>query len=119
MSCKQNYRRHGGQKVNLSVFAAANRHGALAPELFPRFDTKPYFHPYSFDKFIATCRGYLSRYENMPIAIAEYIGEQTWHQLNKDVRTARGVARRLRENTTDDVDRVVAFLRRYQKGFPE
>jgi hypothetical protein len=39
-----------------------------------------------------------------------YIGKQTWYQLDKDVRTARGIARRLREITTDDVDRVVRFL---------
>jgi len=113
------YRKHGGQTINLSVFAAVNRDRGLAPELLSRFDTKLYFHPYSFEKFIAICRGYLSRYENVSDDIAEYIGKQTWQQLDKDVRTARGVARRLRENTTDDVDRVVAFLRRYQKGFPE
>ena len=46
------YRRHGGQKISLSVFAAANRDRGLAPELLSRFDTKLYFHPYSFDDFI-------------------------------------------------------------------
>ena len=110
------YRRHGGQKINLNVFAAANRDRGLAPELLSRFDTKLYFHPYSFDDFIAICGGYLSRYENVPGDIAEYIGKQTWHRLDKDVRTARGIARRLRDNTTDDVDRVAAFLCRYGKG---
>ncbi len=113
------YRKHGGQKISLSVFAAANRDRGLAPELLSRFDTKLYFHPYSFDDFIGICRGYLSRYENVPGDIAEYIGKQTWHQLDKDVRTARGVARRLRDNTTSDVDRVVAFLCRYRKEFSE
>lgn len=110
------YRKHGGQKISLSVFAAANRDKSLAPELLSRFDTKLYFHPYSFEDFIAVCRGYLSRYENVPSDIAEYIGKQTWHQLDKDVRTARGVARRLRENTVADVDRVVRFLRKYSKN---
>lgn len=110
------YRRHGGQKINLSVFAAANTDRGLAPELLSRFDTKLYFKPYSFDDFNAICKGYLSRYENMSSEIAEYISKQTWHQLDKDVRTARGVARRLRENTTNDVDRVVTFLRRYRKN---
>ena len=113
------YRKHGSQTINLSVFAAANRDRGLAPELLSRFDAKLYFHPYSFEDFIAICRGYLSRYENVLGDIAEYIGEQTWQQLDRDVRTARGVARRLRENSTNDVDRVVAFLRRYQKGFSE
>jgi hypothetical protein len=61
------YRRHGGQKINLSIFAAANRDRGLAPELLSRFDTKLYFHPYSFDDFIGICRRYLSRYVNVPV----------------------------------------------------
>lgn len=61
------------------------------------------------------CRGYLSRYEDISDTIAKYIGTQTWNLLDKDVRTARGIARRLREPTTADVDRVVGFLRRYAK----
>lgn len=110
------YKRHSGQKLNVNVFAAANRDRGLAPELLSRFDTKLYFHPYSFEEFIGICRGYLSRYENVPSDIAEYIGKQTWHQLDKDVRTARGVARKLRDNTTNDVDRVVRFLRKYSRN---
>jgi len=110
------YRRHGGQKISLSVFAATNRDKGLAPELLSRFDTKLSFHPYSFENFIAVCRGYLSRYENVPGDIAEYIAKQTWHQLDRDVRTARGLARRLRRSTIDDVDRVVGFLRKYSKN---
>jgi Holliday junction DNA helicase RuvB len=110
------YRKHGGQKISLGVFAAANRDRGLAPELLSRFDTKLYFHPYSFDDFVAVCRGYLSRYESVSDDIAEYIGKQTWHQLDKDVRTARGVARRLREATIADVDRAVRFLRKYGRS---
>ena len=110
------YKRHGGQKISLSVFAAANRERGLAPELLSRFDTKLYFHPYSFEDFIAICRGYLSGYENVSTDIAEYVGKQTWHQLDRDVRTARGIARRLRHATTADVDRVVRFLRKYSKS---
>ena len=110
------YRRHGGQKISLSVFAAANREKGLAPELLSRFDTKLYFHPYSFEDFIAICRGYLSRYEMVPTDIAEYISKQVWHELDRDVRTARGVARRLREATTADVDKVVRFLTKYSKS---
>jgi len=109
------YRKHGGQKIKLSVFAATNRDTGLAPELLSRFDTKLYFHPYSFEDFIAICRGYLSRYENVPEDIAEYIGSQTWQHLDRDVRTARGIARRLRESSANDVDRVVCFLRKYRR----
>jgi len=110
------YRRHGGQKISVNVFAACNRDKGLAPELLSRFDATLYFHPYSFEDFIDICRGYLSRYEDVPEEIAGYIGEQTWHQLDKDVRTARGIARRLREATTADVDRVIRFLSKYSKA---
>lgn len=109
------YKRHGGQKISLSVFAAANRDRGLAPELLSRFDSKLYFHPYSFNDFVAICGGYLSRYENVPSHIAEYIGKQTWYQLDRDIRTARGIARKLREATPAEVDRVVGFLRKYRK----
>jgi Holliday junction DNA helicase RuvB len=109
------YKRHGGQKISLSVFAAANRDRGLAPELLSRFDSKLYFHPYSFNDFVAICEGYLSRYENVPSHIAEYIGKQTWYQLDRDIRTARGIARKLREATPAEVDRVVGFLRKYRK----
>ena len=68
-----------------------------------------------FEEFVSVCKGYLSRYENIPDSLAEYIGQQTWRQLDKDVRTARGIARRLRENTTDDVDREIKFLEKYAK----
>ena len=56
-----------------------------------------------------------TKYENIPSEIAEYIGEQTWYQLDKDVRTARGIARRLRETTEADVDRVASFLKKYRR----
>ncbi len=109
------YKRHRGLKLDLVVFAAGNTDKAIPPELLSRFDTKLYFSPYSFEDFVLVCEGYLSRYENVPVGLAEYIGKMTWQQLDKDVRTARGIARRLRENTTDDVDRVVRFLSRYAK----
>jgi len=110
------YKRHGGHRIDLSVFAAANRDRGLAPELLSRFDTKLYFRPYSFEDFIAICTGYLSKYEDVSTDIAEHIGMKTWHQLDKDVRTARGIARRLREATTADVDRVVRFLQKYSRS---
>ena len=109
------YRRHGGQKISLNVFAAANRDTGMPPELLSRFDTRLYFNPYTVDEFIDICREYLSRYEDVPADTAVYIGESTWHKLDRDVRTARGIARRLRQNTREDVDRVVAFLFRYSK----
>jgi Holliday junction DNA helicase RuvB len=109
------YKRHRGLKLDLTVFAAGNSDKTIPPELLSRFDTKLYFPPYSFEDFVSVCKGYLSRYENVPDGLAEYIGRQTWQQLDGDVRTARGVARRLRKASTADVDRVVRFLRKYGK----
>jgi hypothetical protein len=109
------YRRHKGLKLDLIVFAAGNTDKTMPPELLSRFDTKLYFPPYSFEEFMSVCRGYLSRYEGVPDSLAEYIGRRTWHQLDRDVRTARGIARRLREKTVDDVDRLVRFLGKYAK----
>lgn len=110
------YKTHRQLKLEVIVFAAGNTDRTIAPELLSRFDTKLYFPPYTFQDFITICRGYLSRYENISDTVAEYIGTLTWNLLDKDVRTARGVARRLREATTADVDRVVRFLRKYSKG---
>jgi len=109
------YKRHRGLKIKLTVFAAGNSDRTVPPELLSRFDTKLYFSTYSFDGFVSVCRGYLSRYESVPEPIAEYVGVQTWQHLDKDVRTARGITRRLRESSTSDVDRVVGFLTKYQK----
>ncbi len=109
------YKRHRELKLDITVFAAGNSEKTIPPELLSRFDTTLHFPPYSCEEFVTVCRGYLSRYEDIPDALAEYIGRETWDQLQKDVRTARGVARRIREMTTVDVDRVVRFLRKYRK----
>jgi len=109
------YKRHRGLKLDVTVVAAGNTDKTIPSELLSRFDTKLYFQPYSFEEFLSVCRGYLSRYENAPEVIAEYIGIQTWQHLDRDVRTARGIARRLREPSSTDVDRVVSFLTKYRK----
>jgi Holliday junction DNA helicase RuvB len=109
------YRRHRGLRLNLNVFAAGNTNKTIPLELLSRFDTRLYFQPYSFDEFVSICRGYLSRNENIQEGIAEYIGVKTWQHLDRDVRTARGIARRLRDPSISDVDRVVHFLRKYSK----
>jgi hypothetical protein len=95
--------------------AAGNSDRTISPELLSRFDTKLYFHPYSFEDFVSVCKGCLSKYENVSDGLAEYIGRETWQQLDKDVRTAKGVARKLRETSTTGVDRAVRFLRKYGK----
>ena len=47
--------------------------------------------------------------------MAEYIGRQTWNLLDKDVRTARGIARQVKEPVFSDVDRIVRFRKKYAK----
>ncbi len=47
--------------------------------------------------------------------MASLIAKETWCKLDRDVRTARGVARRLKEHTHEEVLRVVGFLRKYSK----
>jgi Holliday junction DNA helicase RuvB len=109
------YKRHKKLNLDVTVVAAGNTDKPIPAELLSRFDTKLYFQPYSLEEFLSICRGYLSRYENTPEDIAEYIGIQTWQHLDRDVRTARGITRRLRESSTNDVDRVVGFLMKYRK----
>ncbi len=87
----------------------------MPPELMSRFDTKLYLRPYSPEEFVSICKGYLPKQEDIPDDLASYIGRETWQQLDKDIRTARGAARRLREMSTTDVDRVIRFLRKYGK----
>ena len=110
------YRRHRGLKLDLTVFAAANRDTSIPPELKSRFSGGVlYFKPYSMGEFLSVCEAYLSRYEGIPTDIASAVAQETWSQLDRDVRTARGVARRLREHTRAEVLRTVGFLRKYSK----
>ena len=110
------YRRHRGLKLDLTVFAAANRDRGIPPELKSRFSGGVlYFKPYSKEEFLSVCEAYLSRYEGIPTDVASAVAQETWSQLDRDVRTARGVARRLREHTRAEVLRTVGFLRKYSK----
>ena len=108
------YRRHRGLKLELNVFAACNTDKAIPRELLSRFDAKLHFHSYPCQEFVSICRGYLCRYEGVPEDIAEYIGIQTWQHLDKDLRTARGIAWKLREPSTFEVDRLIRIYERYQ-----
>ena len=111
------YKRQRGLKLDLAVFAAGNADKAIAPELMSRFGGGVlYFKPYAEEEFLSVCQGYLSRYEGVPTDVAYVVARRTWCQLDRDVRTARGIARRLREPTTAEVDRVVGFLKKYRKG---
>lgn len=110
------YRRRRELQLELTVFAAANRDRGIPPELMSRFSGGVlYFKPYSMEEFLKVCQAYLSRYEGVPSEVASVIARETWSQFDRDVRTARGVARRLREHTPEEVLRVVGFLRKYSR----
>lgn len=104
--------RHGGIRLNTTVIAACNRTNRLPPELLSRFMVIN-FKPYDRDTFIEVCRRWLSRAEGVPEELATYIGERVWESLDKDVRRARDIARLLREESREDVERVVKFLLKY------
>jgi hypothetical protein len=76
-----------------------------------------YFPAYSFKDFISICSKYLSRYEGVSEVMAEYIGQQTWNLLDKDLRTARGMARQMREPAFSEVDRIIGYRRKYAKDY--
>ncbi len=105
---------HSHDRIQINVFAAGNK-DALPPELLSRFDMKLYLKPYTAEEFFEVCSGYLSRFEGVQDqTIVQRIAHATW-AADRDVRTARGIARRLREQTITEVDRVVAFMRRYSR----
>lgn len=104
---------HAREQMAVNVFAACNK-DTLAPELLSRFDLKLYFPPYSAEDFAKVCTGYLEKFERLPRELAEHIAGIVWG-LDQDVRSARGIARRLREPSIQDADRVASFMRKYSR----
>ena len=109
------YKTHRQLKLDIVVFTAGNTDGNVAPELLSRFDIKLYFPAYYFRDFIAIYRQYPSQFEGVSAEIAEYIGTQICNLLDKDLKTARGIARQMREPAFSEVDRIVGFRRKYAK----
>ena len=108
------YRRQRKIKLDTIVIGAGNSDRNLPPELMSRFDCQLFFKPYGESEFIHVCREYLSKNEGMPVDIAEHIGKAAW-LLTRDIRTARGISRMVKEPTREEVNRVAQFLYKYSK----
>ncbi len=98
-------------KIDLRVFAAANSDRRLPPELKSRF-LRLYLPEYSYKQFIDICINYLTKEENLDRETAEMIAQKAW-ELDRDVRTARHIARLVK--SPEDVDKVFQILERYRK----
>jgi len=105
----KHYRRRT-KMLNTKVIAAANRIDRLPPELLSRF-VKLRFSNYTDDEFVDVAAKVLQR-EGIPINLAGYIADQVLNKLgSRDVRDAIKCARLLREETKEDVDKVIDLLR--------
>jgi len=110
------FRRHSKASLNLSVFAAANTVDRMPPEFLSRFEGNLfYFHPYAEEEFIRVCQGYLVTREGLQPELSRYVGKVVYNELDNDIRTARGIAKRLRESSMKEVDRVVLLMKKYQR----
>jgi len=99
-------------KVELKVFAAANRIDKMPAELKSRFLVF-YFKPYTYEEFIKVCVGYLARIEGIEEKLARRIAEATW-RINRDIRTARYIAR-LAGSDESRVEFVISVLEKWGK----
>ncbi len=104
--------KHGEVQLNTRVIAAANRTTNVPPELMSRF-VPLHFTPYTEDDFEDICISYLTKREDTPLPIAMEIADQTWNKLDRDIRTARSIARLAK--TRADVAKVIRILKQYQK----
>lgn len=109
------YKRHDKVTLRTIVFAAANSTSKMAPEFLSRFAGGIFhFQEYSRSDFIDVCFSYLTKYEKVTPYISRYVAAVTYDYLGRDIRLARGVARRLRRQTPAEVDRVVSILQKYR-----
>lgn len=107
----------GNEEIELEtrVYATTNYYEQIPYEVRSRF-VPFYFERYTHDEFIKVCRKFLKLREDMDNEhIARYVGEKVWDFEDvPDIRTARSVIRLLREESEEDVDRVMKTLRRYE-----
>jgi hypothetical protein len=102
-----------GIKLETMVIAACNSSQKFPPEFLSRFALHVYFPEYSRDEFIDVCCGFLSRAEQCPSDLANYIGRTIYDYGLGDVRKARGVWQLMTEPTEEEALRVVQLMRKY------
>lgn len=102
------------EQIDVKVIAAGNSDKKMPQELKSRFGFRFYLKPYRKEQFIEICKNYLSNFEGIDEELAEYIGEKVWNELDRDIRTARSIAR-LCNNNKEQIDFVIKTLKKYGK----
>ena len=105
---------HESFQVECSVVGACNTSQGMPPEFRSRFGFHLRLKPYDEADFLEVCRRLLSEREGLDEDLALEVGQATWDHLGRDVRTARSLARMLKEPTLQEVQRWTAFLKKYQ-----
>lgn len=106
------YRRHRTLRLKTWVFASANEISRLPKELMSRFLLLR-FRDYTDDEFIEVVVNVLKEQENISENLGIYIAERILKELNsRDVRDTVKCARLLRERTKEEVDKIIAILKR-------
>ena len=102
-----------GIKLETMVIAACNSSEKFPPEFLSRFALHVYFPEYSRDEFIDVCCGFLTRAEQCPSDLANFIGRSIYNYGLGDVRKARGVWQLMTESTEKEALRVVRLMQKY------
>jgi DNA polymerase III delta prime subunit len=102
-----------GIKLETIVIAACNSSEKFPPEFLSRFALHVYFPKYTREEFIAVCCGFLTRAEQCPYEIAEFIGTTIYDSELGDVRKARGVWQLMKEPSQGEVHRVIQMMLKY------
>ncbi len=102
-----------GIKLSTMLIAACNSTAKMPREFLSRFALHVLFPVYTQEEFIDVCRGFLTRAEQCPVAIADMIGRAIFDNDLGDVRKARGVWQLMTSPTEDEVRRVVQLMLKY------
>lgn len=104
--------RRRSKTLNTKVIAAANNIEKIPPELLSRF-IRLRFKDYSDNEFLEVSTKVLEKRENIPPSLSAYIAGQVLNRLrSKDVRDCVKVARLLKEQTREDVDKIIDLMRK-------
>jgi len=106
------YRRHRTLRLKTWVFASANDISHLPKELMSRF-LPLRFRDYGDDEFREVVVNVLKEQENVSENLGVYIAERTLRELNsRDVRDCIKIARLLKQQTKEEVDKIIEILKR-------
>ena len=102
-----------GIKLDTMVIAACNSSAKMPREFLSRFALHITFPAYTREEFIDVCKGFLSRAEDCPLEVAEYIGRSVFDNGLGDVRKARGVWQLMTSPSDEEVERVIRLMLKY------